>query len=62
MMVIAQKSFVHNFSFIPYRLSGWRTQTTLPLLRLRQIVMYFAEQKYKWRHAIREINRFNIID
>ncbi len=37
-------------------------QTTLPLLRLRQIVMYFAEQKYKWRHAIREINRFNIID
>lgn len=37
-------------------------QTTLPLLRLRQIVMYFAEQKYKWLHAIREINRFNIID
>ncbi len=26
-----------------------------PVTAVRQIVMYFAEQKYKWRHAIREL-------
>lgn len=64
-MVIAQKSFVHNFSFIlndPFR---WRTQATLSStehLSGASNVMYSIESQYKQVHSIRKINRFNYID
>ena len=64
-IVIAQKSFVHSFSFIFDNLSRRRTQATLNSTELRTGASkcdFTVDRKYKQVHYIREINRFNIID
>ena len=62
---MAQKSFVHNFSFILGNLSRRRTQATLSSTELRTGASksdITVDRKYKQVHYIREINRFNIVD